>query len=225
MALLGQAVLAFWHDVAPGGEAEFDHWHVREHIPERISLPGFLQLRRYVALGGGPRYFYFYETESLETLRSPAYLARLNDPTPWTRRMLPLYRNNKRTACRVTMSASVGLGGTVATLELGPRGGHEDELRSWLTGTALLSIGQRPGIVGVHLLEGDAAASATKSDEKKLLGRADALVQWVVLLEGIEPEAPEGACREFLSAEALARRGADEDVTVGVYRLQYCLAR
>lgn len=225
MPLLGQAVLAFWHDVAPGGEAEFDLWHVREHIPERISVPGFLQLRRYVTLASGPRYFYFYETESLETLRSPAYLARLNDPTPWTRRMLPLYRNNKRTACRVTMSVSAGLGGAVATLELGPRGGHEDELRSWLTGTALLAIGQRPGIVGVHLLEADAAASATRSDEKKLLERPDALVRWVVLLEGIDPEAPEGACREFLSPEALARRGAGEDVNVGVYRLQYCLAR
>ena len=41
MTLLGQAVLAFWHDVAPGGEAEFDQWHLREHIPERLAVPGF----------------------------------------------------------------------------------------------------------------------------------------------------------------------------------------
>ena len=70
--------------MAPGGEAEFDQWHLREHIPERVAVPGFLRCRRYVTLGEPPRYFYFYETESLDTLQSPAYLARLGDPTPWT---------------------------------------------------------------------------------------------------------------------------------------------
>jgi hypothetical protein len=221
MTMAGQGVLAFWHDVAPGGEAEFDLWHLREHIPERVGVPGFLRCRRYVTLGDPPKYFYFYETESLDTLHSPAYLARLGDPTPWTRKTMPLVRNNKRTACRVVASAGAGLGGVIATLQLGPRPGHEEALRAWLTGTALPAAAEHPGVVSSHLLEGDAGVSgAAKSDEKKLLATPDALVRWVVLVEGIDAAAIEGACRDLLGAEALARRGATEDVTLGLYRLQ-----
>jgi hypothetical protein len=221
MAMAGQGVLAFWHDVAPGSDAEFDHWHLSEHIPERIAVPGFLRARRYVTLDAPPKYFYFYETESLETLRSPAYLARLGDPTPWTRRTMPLVRNNKRTACRVVTSAGAGLGGVIATLELGPRAGHEDELRSWLTGTALRAAAEHPGIVATHLLEGDASTStAAKGDEKKLLATPDELVGWVVLIEAADPPTLEATCRDLLSPEALARRGATDQIALGLYRLQ-----
>jgi hypothetical protein len=221
MTIAGTGVLAFWHDVAPGGEAEFDQWHLREHIPERVAVPGFLRCRRYVTLGEPPRYFYFYETESLDTLQSPAYLARLADPTPWTKKTLPLVRNNKRTACRLVASVGAGLGGVIATLELGPRAGHEDALRSWLTGTALPAAIERPGVTAGHLLEGDAGVStAAKSDEKKLLATPDALVRWVVLVEGIDPGAIESAGRDLLGPGALAGHGATDDVTRGFYRLQ-----
>lgn len=221
MMIAGTGVLAFWHDVAPGGEAEFDQWHLREHIPERVAVPGFLRCRRYVTLGEPPKYFYFYETESLDTLQSPAYLARLGDPTPWTRKTMPLVRNNKRTACRLVASAGSGMGGVIATLELGPRPGHEGELRAWLTGTALPGAAAHPGVVAGHLLEGDAGVStAARSDEKKLLATPDALVRWVVLVEGLDPAALEVACRDLLGVEALARRGATGDVTLGLYRLQ-----
>jgi hypothetical protein len=226
MTMAGTGVLAFWHDVAPGGDAEFDQWHLREHIPERVDVPGFLRARRYVTLGDPPRYFYFYETESLETLQSPAYLARLGDPTPWTKKTMPLVRNNTRTACRVVASMGPGLGGVIAALQLGPRAGHEEELRAWLTGTTLPAAADHPGIVATHLLEGDAGVStAAKSDEKKLLATPDALVRWVVLIEGIDAVAIESTCRDLLSAEALARRGAAEDVTVGFYRLQLVYAK
>ena len=221
MTRAGRGVLAFWHDVTPGSEAEFDLWHLREHIPERVAVPGFLRCRRYATLGEPPRYFYFYETESLDTLQSPAYLARLGDPTPWTRKTMPLVRNNTRTACRVVSSAGAGLGGMIATLRLGPRPGHEEALRAWLTGTALPAAAEHPGVVAGHLLEGDAGVSgAARSDEKKLLATPDALARWVVLVEGIDAGAIEGACRDLLGAEALARRGATEDVALGFYRLQ-----
>lgn len=224
--MAGQGVLAFWHDVAPGGDAEFDHWHLSEHIPERIAVPGFLRARRYVTLDAPPKYFYFYETESLETLRSPVYLARLGDPTPWTRKTMPLVRNNKRTACRVVTSTGAGLGGVIATLELGPRAGHEDELRSWLTGTALRAAAEHPGIVATHLLEGDASVStAAKSDEKKLLEKPDELVRWVVLIEAADPPTLEATCRDLLSPEAVARRGATDQIVLGSYRLQLVLEK
>ena len=77
MPLAGQGVLAIWNGIEDEAEADFVAWHVREHIPERVAVPGFLRGRRYVAEVGAPKYFNFYETESPEALISPAYLQRL----------------------------------------------------------------------------------------------------------------------------------------------------
>jgi hypothetical protein len=46
MALMGHGAVAIWNDVAPEGLAEFYEWHHREHMPERVSIPGFLRGRR-----------------------------------------------------------------------------------------------------------------------------------------------------------------------------------
>src|SRR5215470_9160429 len=118
MSLLGHAILAFSHDVTPGDEPDWIEWHDREHIP----------LRRYVALGAGPRFFYFYETADLQTLQSPAYLERLGNPTPWTKRCMQYVINNKRTACRVAATMGNGLGGVLEVIELGPLAGRAESM-------------------------------------------------------------------------------------------------
>ena len=225
MGLLGTGILAIWNDVAPGGDAEFNHWHTQEHVPERVGVPGFLRGRRYVAVSGSPKYFTLYETETAETLASPAYLARLNDPTPWTQRALPLFRNTIRTACRITLSLGCGVGGVMTTLRLGPAPGREEALRAWLTGTTLPALVERPGIVGAHLAEADLAATKVPTEERKLRDREDEVARWVLLVEGIETDAVESACRHHLSPEALGRRGASPETALGVYRLLFCLSR
>ena len=84
MALAGGGAVAIWHDIAPEGREAFYAWHGREHMPERVGIPGFLRGRRYVALRGAPEFFNLYETRSPAVVSGPDYLARLNAPTPWT---------------------------------------------------------------------------------------------------------------------------------------------
>ncbi len=225
MGLLGQAVLAIWNDVAPDRDAEFDDWHIREHIPERVGIPGFLRGRRYTAVVGTPRYFTLYETERLATLASPAYVERLNHPTPWTRRSLPLFRNTKRTACGVSASTGVGIGGALATLELGPATARDEELRAWLTGTALPTVRERPGVVGVHLCEADADVTTVETEEKKLRDQPDALARWVLLVEGLDASLAERAYRDTMGAEALESHGVAGPSSLAVYALVYALTR
>src|SRR5712675_2175888 len=86
MSLAGQGVVAIWNDITPEGRAEFFAWHNREHMPERVGIPGFRRGRRYIALAGAPEFFTLYETDSPEVLAGSDYLNRLNHPTPWTRR-------------------------------------------------------------------------------------------------------------------------------------------
>ena len=40
MAFLGDGVLVIWNDITAEAETEFLAWHVLQHIPERVSIPG-----------------------------------------------------------------------------------------------------------------------------------------------------------------------------------------
>jgi len=223
--LLGGAVLAIWNDVVAGEEAEFDRWHLGEHVPERVGVPGFLRGRRYDVVHGDRRYFTLYETERPDVLNGPDYLARLNDPTPWTQRCIQLFRNNKRTACRVTLTLGHGIGGAITTLDVGPAPGRDTELRDWLTRSALPALVAADGVIGAHLCEADEGVTRVQAAEKKLLDRPDELARWVVMIEGTDPAVVDRACAGILAAPALASHGAVPDAAVGSYRLVYALAK
>ena len=109
-----------------------------------MGVPGFLRGRRYEVVQGRPRYFTLYETEGVDVLASAAYVERLNNQTPWTRRGVALFTNTNRTACRVTARAGRGIGGALATLQLGPRPGGEATLREWLARSAMPALAAPP---------------------------------------------------------------------------------
>ena len=92
MPLLGSAAMLLSFDVVPEAVSEHDYWHTHEHLPERLSIAGFLRGSRWVATRGQPRYLVLYEVAELATLTSAAYLERLNNPSAWTSKMMPHYR-------------------------------------------------------------------------------------------------------------------------------------
>jgi hypothetical protein len=184
--LLGQGVLAIWHTIAPEAEADYWRWHDREHIPERVGVPGFLRGRRYRSLERALEYLDFYEVEAPETLRSAPYLARLNDPTPWTRRMVPHFRDTLRVGYRVVRSAGRGQGGVLLTLRLEPAGpapGPPDALAA----TGLASVEDATGVVAVHVLDATPAVTSIATEEKRLRGPGDRdrdpIEPWCLLVE------------------------------------------
>lgn len=89
-------LMAFWADIDSDYETRFLEWHNCEHMPERVSVPGFREGRRYRDLDGSPRYLMMYFTENADVLGSDGYMVRLNDPTPWTRVSLGHFRNPSR---------------------------------------------------------------------------------------------------------------------------------
>ena len=85
----------------PAMEEEFNAWYDEEHLAERLATPGFRSATRWVAdvpLGAG-KYLATYELDSAAVLRSPAYLARFRNQTPWSRRCLGKTVVFKRWAC------------------------------------------------------------------------------------------------------------------------------
>src|SRR5262249_22990383 len=70
-----------------------------------------------------------------------------------------------------------------------PRLWESRVLRRWLAEEALPGVPARPGIVGAHLGEADTAATQVRTDEKKLLQTPDAMARWLMLIEGVNPDA------------------------------------
>ena len=80
MSLAGQAVVAIWNCIAPEGRTEFYERHNREHMPERVGIPGFRRGRCDIAKYGTPEYFTLYEADLGGSVVGQDYLNRLNNP-------------------------------------------------------------------------------------------------------------------------------------------------
>ncbi len=82
--LAGEGAVAIWNGITDAGRAEFYAWHLHEHMPERVGIPGFLRGRRYRAADTDthPEFFTLYETQTFEVTQGSDYLNRLNAPTP-----------------------------------------------------------------------------------------------------------------------------------------------
>jgi hypothetical protein len=223
MGLLGKGVLAIWNGIAPEAEEDFVAWHVREHIPERVALPGFLRGRRYVALDGFPKYFNFYETTTADDLSSLPYRARLNAPTEWTRRVVAYFRDTSRTICDVALSLGAGDGGTLEALRLSaalPSQEFGDRM-----GRLMAQLLEAPGIVAAHLLKGRSDASSGVSAEKTLRGQPDQIADWILLIEGVGPDPLLAVRSSGSAAAALVAAGAAPTIARGCYQLQFDLSK
>jgi hypothetical protein len=209
----GSAVVAIWNDIVPSARAAFYDWHIHEHIPERVAIPGFRRGARYVATrkATAPQYFTLYEAASPEVLRGPDYAARLNAPTPATRRVTAHFRDTVRALAQVVESRGSGLGGMLLTV----RFAAPDQAAGAL-GALLAATATAPRVTSAHLCRTDAERSGTETAESR--GRTDlrAPPGWFALVEATDA----AAFTRLLPAARLAAAGAGEIVR-GVYRLEY----
>ncbi|QHJ00636.1 hypothetical protein GT347_23210 [Xylophilus rhododendri] len=221
MALLGEAAIAMWWDMAGEMRAEFEHWHSHEHFPERMGVPGFQRGSRWASAEGGEGFFVLYELQDYDTLSSPGYLARLNAPTPWSTRLMPHHRQMVRSQCRVLASHGGALAGHVLTVRLTPAEGAEDRLRQKLSALAQ-DIALRPGSTAGHLLQTRTPAMAATT-EQQIRGGADQAADWIFLACGYELAALQALAADELGDEALQAAGsaAGSRAIRGLYRLAH----
>src|SRR5579872_6538062 len=116
--LAGEAVVAIWNGITPEGRDQFYAWHLHEHMPERVGIPGFRRGRRYIAADAetAPEFFTLYETDAFPVLQGRDYAGRLDAPPAWTRRATAHFRDTSRALAHVLMSTGLGSGGALLTL-------------------------------------------------------------------------------------------------------------
>ena len=222
MAILGSGVLAIWNGMKPGYEDEFMRWHIREHIPERVSVPGFLRGRRYQAVDGHPKFFNFYETRTADDLNSAAYKERLNNPTPWTLATVKEFTDTSRTVCDVISSEGKGCGPFIETIEFDLDASHNASPKALQD--LLDQVRQGDGMIATHLLRGQVGRDQTMTEEKKLRGVPDKEVAWLVLLEATDVIVLQGVRQTSFTNQALETLGAVK-IKRGLYRLDYQLSK
>lgn len=221
MPLLGEAAVAMWWDMAPDHRAEFEDWHSHEHFPERMRIPGFLRGSRWARSGGGDEFFVLYELDVHDTLTSPHYLARLNDPTPWSTKMMPHHRNMVRSQCRVVESYGGGIARWMATTRLSPKADHRNALRGRLA-SMLADLVTVPGIAGGHLLQTQTPQAALTL-EQRIRGGVDPIADWILLVSGYDAQTVSDVHSTRLSAPALATMGAEPGHLTSFYSMSFAI--
>jgi hypothetical protein len=220
--MLGKAAVAMWWDIAPEMRAEFEDWHSHEHMPERLAIPGFLRGTRWIALSGAPSYFVLYELARSATMTTGPYLARLNDPTPWSKKMMPQHRNMVRSLCRVRAGFGGGVALALATLRFSPSPRKARSLSAWLVGDVMPALPARKGVIAAHLLQALPMAGSPQTAEQKIRG-GDAVADWVLLVGGYDAGAIRALLEGELAAESLAAHGALPDIVTAIYSPAYSL--
>ncbi len=215
MPMAGKGMLLTSMDVDAVDEAEFNRWYDREHLEERVAIPGFLEARRYIAHQGSPKYLSLYSTVEFDALDSPAYRAALANQTEWSKANISRFKNMIRAVARITISRGTGRGAVLGIIRLRPDARAKDALRAALQDQ--LDPRDRDGIISMHLMENDPALSkplidnASDSDP----GAGD----WFVLIDGTDVAAIEAAVTALIAAPKSAV------ISKGIYRLMWDLAK
>lgn len=71
--MVSEALLLMMVDVADEHEAAFNTWYNDVHIPELLTLPGFLSAERFRQVGPGIRYLALYRLSDTAAADSEAF--------------------------------------------------------------------------------------------------------------------------------------------------------
>jgi hypothetical protein len=210
-------ILAVFNDCAPEGREHFETWYNREHLKERVCLPGFHRGRRYQLVAGGDREFCaFYEVEAPGVLNSDVYIGRLNDPTPWTQQAMKSFRNVVRTVCEVAAAAGDLIGSHAVVLRADAALAPTAAAATWVT-----ELAGQPGIARVELWT--RAAQQTTADTAEMRSRGkDRLAAGVLLVECVRRADADRVMA--LLASPPAALGLSGGTALGIYAL-LCLYR
>lgn len=218
-ALLGEAAVLIWNDVATEGRAQFYDWHDKEHIPERLAIPGFRRGRRYARPGHSPEWMTLYEARGIDVLTSSDYLTRLNTPTSLTRATLPYFRRTSRAVCRVACTQGSSSGGHVLALRLDGDAAAEEGFVSHMATEAFPRALGHTGIVACHLFASDRGGSFIDTAESRT--RQFDVPAWVILVEATTAAAAEAA-RGHVDPVAVRERAVRLRDDGAVYTLEIC---
>ena len=156
-----QAQLFVWSDIDPDHEADFNLWYDREHMEERVRIPGFTGARRYRAISNAARrYLALYRATSLADFTSEAYRKAFTKQTQWSVANFGRMNNTRRRVMHVAEEGGFGWGGALVLIELVPGAKTSDGISSILSEMIAMD-----GVLRVHHMIPDETLSTPLPSE------------------------------------------------------------
>ncbi len=220
MALLGKGALLNWGGVLPKHDIDYNLWHSLEHMPERISVKGFLRAFRCVGLKGthdNDKYFMMYDVKNKDILSSKQYLNRLNNPTDWTSRILSKYVYPSRAICEVIKTTSItnGLSGFFVTIRYLSQNNDIENFYN-----ISYEIMSENGIFSIHCFQSDKEISLLKTKEKVIRsfqGNEDEIIDYAVVIECLNINKVKNFLLNYLKIKS------DKKIKINYYQLQHVI--
>lgn len=216
---MSNGTLAVWSGIDAEAEDDYNAWYDREHMFERVSVPGIRRARHYRTVSGAPKFFTYFELEEPSVVSSGVYFAQTNNPSPWTQRILPHFRDVNRTASRVVRRIGQGFGAAAMTVRLSLTNGEDTALEGWLADQWLPDAITRPGVIAGQLWRADIEASTQPGQDRDLRPEEDAISDLTLFVEGTETGRLEELAREQELIEALAKAGTKAPPQIAVHQL------
>ncbi|MGI4812197.1 MAG: hypothetical protein ACRYGG_02470 [Janthinobacterium lividum] len=190
-----------------------------------MAIPGFLRGRRLNARTiGSPSLFTLYEVAHRGVSTSEAYLARLNNPTPWTRKMLAQSNYVSRTLCNVVTSLGRGTGSKTITVRFPT---SPEPVANFVTGLCAYLTSEfspRGTHLATHLLSRDTETERPISAENGIRTRTDNYDDVIVVLEGTDLAVLRSLVTDRLSTEFLNRYELPKNALIDEYELAHLLS-
>jgi hypothetical protein len=213
----GQGFLAIWSDVERENLTDYRHWLTREHTTERVTTRGFLGTRVFRADRSDiERFFILYELETPEVLDGPAYLARLNAPTPWSQRIMPQLGNFIRGGGAITARAGRGEGSTIAALRIDRLPQAPQQLAD--------RIAALDGIAAVQIGATDLARTSVPTVEKGMR-KDEGVFAGLLVIEALDAPSLRSALRKAAEfAPDVVGEAGDPEIYRGIFALDARIA-
>ena len=193
-----RGLLSIWTDVEPVHEADFNRWYDREHMQERVAIPGFQSARRFIAVGDCPRpYLALYYTDTLDVFRSEPYTRAFANQTPWSLENFKRMKGTQRRVGALSIEAGepAGEGGQLAAF-VAPASIVADAAALARLEEGLRDASTQDGVIRASMLRTDAPLS-TPVTADAAAPPADALVMVEATRAGTareQAQALAGAC-------------------------------
>src|SRR3954453_20578502 len=149
-------LLFVWTDVDEEFEDDFNRWYDREHVEERVRIPGLSAGTRYRTVSVGRRYLGLYRTDTLGVFDSTAYRKAFESQTSWSLINLGRMRDPMRRVCAIANETGFGTEAWLAVLRFGSMGLAEDHQGMESIGSQVQNI---DGVVSTRLLIPDCEKS------------------------------------------------------------------
>lgn len=195
--------LAIWCEIAAADLDDYRNWLTREHIADRTFSPGFLGVRLFEALDDPKSHFILYATEDADVLNGPAYKAILDNPSPWTRRIMPRFGPFDRALGTQVLKVGNGFGSHVAIWRIRLAADADAEADAQSLRDGLAGYCGRDGIVSLRLCRVSRDTTDRRSEEKTMRKGVEGDFDVLLCAEAMG-EGPARRIEERLSAD-LAR--------------------